>query len=70
MGWAGTEVPGALVVDIAELISALEGDFGARLGEHITSDEVAALYERAVDLLAAPVMPRPNGHRPIPWPAF
>jgi uncharacterized repeat protein (TIGR03843 family) len=69
-GWAGTEVPGALVVDIAELISSLEGDFGARLGEHITSGEVAALYERAVDLLAAPVMPRPNGHRPIPWPAF
>ncbi|WP_072690031.1 SCO1664 family protein [Rhodococcus marinonascens] len=69
-GWAGTEVPGVLIGDIAGLISSLEGDFGAQLGEYITSDEVVALYERAVDLLDAPVMPRPNGRRPIPWPAF
>ncbi|TXB93137.1 phosphatidylinositol kinase, partial [Mycobacterium tuberculosis] len=25
---------------------------------------------RAQSLLDQPVMPGPNGHRPIPWPAF
>ncbi|AOW94643.1 phosphatidylinositol kinase [Rhodococcus sp. WMMA185] len=69
-GWAGTRVPEALVADIVGLISSLEGNFAAVLGEHITADEVVALYERAVDLVAAPVMPRPSGRRPIPWPAF
>ncbi|MEV0946779.1 SCO1664 family protein [Rhodococcus sp. NPDC049939] len=69
-GWAGTEVPGTLVADVGGLISSLEGDFGVRLGAYITPDEVVALYERAVDLVAAPVMPRPRGRRPIPWPAF
>lgn len=69
-GWAGREVPGALVSDIAELVDTLAGEFGERLAEHITPTEVAALRERAGALVDAPTMPRPNGSRPIPWPAF
>lgn len=69
-GWAGTAVPGALVADIAELITALDGDFGTCLTTLVTDEEVAALRKRAVDLVQSPVMPRPNGRRPLPWPAF
>lgn len=69
-GWAGSEVPGALVLDVAELVEGLSGEFGDELTEHITPAEVTALRERALALVAAPTMPRPNGNRPIPWPAF
>ena len=69
-GWAGTEVPAPSLVDIAELISSL----GATSGRDWVSTSLRrgrrAVRASPVDLLAAPVMPRPNGHRPIPWPAF
>lgn len=69
-GWAGGDVPGALVVDLAGLVDSLNGDFGAELAEHITPAEVTALRDRACAVIEKPVMPMPNGHRPIPWPAF
>ncbi|NLE80801.1 MAG: SCO1664 family protein [Rhodococcus sp.] len=69
-GWAGQEVPGALVVDMAALVDSLSADFGEELTEHITTAEVSALRDRVKTLIELPVMPRPNGHRPIPWPAF
>ncbi len=44
--------------------------FGDELAGHITRAEIAALRLRAHALLDSPVMPGPNRHRPIPWPAF
>ena len=52
------------------LVDGLAGALGETLAEHITSAEIAALLLRARVLLAHPVMPGPDRHRPIPWPAF
>lgn len=69
-GWAGQPVDDALLADVAGFATLLDGPFAARLTEHITRAEVAALRARAAALLRYPVMPRPVGARPIPWPAF
>lgn len=69
-GWAGKPVDDELLVDVAALRDALLGDFEEALRPHITSREIDALYARAVGLLDNPVMPAPDGRRPIPWPAF
>ena len=69
-GWAGKPVDDELLVDVAGLRDALLGDFAEALRPHITTREIDALYARAVGLLENPVMPAPNGRRPIPWPAF
>jgi hypothetical protein len=55
---------------VAGLIDALDAQFGDELAEQITRAEIAALRLRAQELLDNPVMPGPNRHRPIPWPAF
>jgi hypothetical protein len=55
---------------VAVLADALNGQFADALAEQITRAEVEALRRRARTLLADPVMPGPNRHRPIPWPAF
>ena len=52
------------------LADALNGQLGDALAEQITRAEVDALRRRARTLLDDPVMPGPNRHRPIPWPAF
>ncbi|OAT67270.1 phosphatidylinositol kinase [Mycobacteroides immunogenum] len=69
-GWAGKPVESALLDDVAGLEQSLGGEFGATLAAHITTDEVAALRQRAAMMLDAPVMPVPDSNRPIPWPAF
>jgi hypothetical protein len=48
----------------------VRGTLGEQLCEHVTGREVEALRRRAVALLDNPVMPSPDRHRPIPWPAF
>jgi hypothetical protein len=48
----------------------VRGTLGEQLREHITGREVDALRRRAIALLDNPVMPSPDRHRPIPWPAF
>ncbi|MGV0625338.1 SCO1664 family protein [Mycolicibacter minnesotensis] len=72
-GWAGRPVadldeqaPAAL----ARLLEALDGSLAATLEPHLTSAEIVALRRRVAGLLEHPVMPMPNRHRPIPWPAF
>ena len=55
---------------VTKLADALGGPLGEALAEHITSAEIAALHLRARTLLDNPVMPGPDRHRPIPWPAF
>ena len=47
-----------------------EPDSFDALCEHVTAREITALRRRAEALLDNPVMPTPNGRRPIPWPAF
>ncbi|MGZ4562548.1 MAG: SCO1664 family protein, partial [Mycobacterium sp.] len=55
---------------VAGLAEALAGSFGDELAGQITGAEITALRRRAIALLDNPVMPGPNRHRPIPWPAF
>ena len=69
-GWAGKPLDDNTLDTVAKLSDALASPLGDALGEHITSAEVAALHLRARVLLDNPVMPAPDRHRPIPWPAF
>ncbi|HZC53647.1 MAG TPA: phosphatidylinositol kinase, partial [Mycobacterium sp.] len=69
-GWAGKPVDDKTLDAVAGLAEALGGSFGDELAGHITRAEIAALRRRAHALLDNPVMPEPNRHRPIPWPAF
>ena len=67
-----------LAADAGELLLKVRDEIGFghpwalgdALAEQITCAEVAALRMRACRLLDDPVMPGPNRHRPIPWPAF
>lgn len=69
-GWAGQPVPGSLLADIAEFAARVDGRFGDQLSELITDDEIAALGARARHMMESAIMPVPDGHRTIPWPAF
>jgi uncharacterized repeat protein (TIGR03843 family) len=69
-GWAGKPVDDETLEAVAGLAGALTGAFGDELAGQITRAEIAALRRRAHALLDNPVMPGPNRHRPIPWPAF
>jgi uncharacterized repeat protein (TIGR03843 family) len=69
-GWAGKPVDDETLETVARLRDDVRGVLGEQLREHITGREVAALRRRAVALLDNPVMPSPDRHRPIPWPAF
>ena len=69
-GWAGKPLDDSTLETVAKLTDALVGPLGDALAEHITSAEIAALHLRARALLDNPVMPGPDRHRPIPWPAF
>lgn len=69
-GWAGERVADELLTDITVLVKALPGELGERLAGLITDAEIEALEARGRGLLEDPVMPRPSGQRPIPWPAF
>lgn len=72
-GWAG--MPLAAMADdavtaVSGLLGALDDSLAAVLEPHLTDAEIDALRRRARDLLEHPVMPGPERHRPIPWPAF
>ncbi|MGZ4510424.1 MAG: SCO1664 family protein [Mycobacterium sp.] len=69
-GWAGKPVDDETLEAVAGLAEALAGSFGDELAGQITGAEITALRRRAIALLDNPVMPGPNRHRPIPWPAF
>ncbi|MFW0794728.1 SCO1664 family protein [Gordonia sp. CPCC 205515] len=72
-GWAGEQIPGNLLEDLADLVehlAAADHPLTTELAGHITDDEILALAERAVDLVQRETMPHPPGHRPIPWPPF
>jgi uncharacterized repeat protein (TIGR03843 family) len=69
-GWSGKPVDDETLETVARLRDDVRGTLGDRLREHVTAREVEALRRRAVALLDNPVMPSPDRHRPIPWPAF
>jgi uncharacterized repeat protein (TIGR03843 family) len=69
-GWAGKPIDDETLGTVDELRVCLRGALGDELRGHITAREVVALRRRAEALLDNPVMPTPDRHRPIPWPAF
>ncbi|MCV7203168.1 phosphatidylinositol kinase [Mycolicibacterium peregrinum] len=68
-GWAGKPVDDETLADVTALRDGF-GDLAEQLCAHITDAEITALRSRIVGLLRNPVMPTPDRHRPIPWPAF
>ncbi|CRZ13842.1 SCO1664 family protein [Mycolicibacterium neworleansense] len=68
-GWSGKPVDDETLADVAALRDGF-GGVAEQLCAHITDAEIAALRSRIVGLLDNPVMPTPDRHRPIPWPAF
>jgi uncharacterized repeat protein (TIGR03843 family) len=69
-GWAGKPIDDPTLQAVAGLGDALNDQLGDELAGEITHAEIAALRRRTQTLLDDPVMPGPNRHRPIPWPAF
>ncbi|WP_373141159.1 SCO1664 family protein [Mycobacterium marinum] len=69
-GWAGKPIDDQTLQTVAGLIDDLRGKLGETLAGLITRAEIVALGRRAEMLLDSPVMPGPDRHRPIPWPAF
>lgn len=69
-GWAGKPIDDQILQAVAGLADALGGPVAEALAGRIAAAEIGALRRRAQSLLDQPVMPGPNGHRPIPWPAF
>lgn len=69
-GWAGEPVPADALGDVTALVESLEGALAEALRPHLAAAEIAALRRRAQALLDDPVLPGPDRHRPIPWPAF
>jgi uncharacterized repeat protein (TIGR03843 family) len=72
-GWAGKslkDMDADTLQSLSRLAQALDGPLADTLEPHLTSAELNALRRRVRDLREHPVMPVPNSHRPIPWPAF
>jgi uncharacterized repeat protein (TIGR03843 family) len=69
-GWAGKPVDDELLETVRGFVDTLRASLADELAAHITRGEIAALRNRARNLLDAPVMPSPDRRRPIPWPAF
>ncbi len=69
-GWTGETVPEHLLADLADYAGRFRGAPADQLAEHLTDAEIEALAGRVEVLLETRTMPRPPGHRPIPWPAF
>ena len=69
-GWAGKPIDDETLDSLRALEARLGRKLGSRLRRHITAAEVDALCHRLHALVADPVMPSPDGRRPLPWPAF
>jgi uncharacterized repeat protein (TIGR03843 family) len=69
-GWAGQPIDDGTLEAVSGLVAALGGPLATALKPHLTTAEIAALRRRACGLLDHPVMPSPNRHRCIPWPAL
>jgi uncharacterized repeat protein (TIGR03843 family) len=70
-GFMGEQLPDEAVDALDRLRSALDGELGDQLHQHLTRREVRMLRDRTDRLLRDPVYPEPDPDgRPIPWPAF
>jgi len=70
-GWAGEPLTDDEVRVLTDLGTALAGDLGEALAEHLTLREVDALGRRCTRLARHGVLPLPRGDYPaIPWPPF
>ena len=69
-GWAGKPIDDKTLKAVAGLADALDGPLGDALDGTSPAPKSTALRRRARALLDKPVMPGPNRHRAIPWPAF
>lgn len=69
-GWAGMPIDDESVCTLTDLDTALGGALGTELRAHITGAELAELRRRIRSLIDDPVMPKPLGRSPLPWPAF
>jgi uncharacterized repeat protein (TIGR03843 family) len=69
-GWAAEPVDDESLAAVARLGDEVHGPLGAELACQISPGEIIALRRRIRGLLDNPVMPAPQGRRPIPWPAF
>lgn len=69
-GWAGKPVDDDTLEAVAGLADAIGDGLFDELAEHVSAGEVRVLRRRARELLDNPVMPGPDRHRAIPWPAF
>src|SRR5690606_39992153 len=59
-GWAGEPLPESAKEKLTKLRSAVDGELGELLAEHITVAEIRALADRTDKLLAAGVFPTPT----------
>jgi len=68
-GWTGDPLPEEAGEMLAKLGADLAGELGARLAEHLTVTELAALSARVEDLRTTNLFPTPSQDWPaIPWP--
>jgi uncharacterized repeat protein (TIGR03843 family) len=66
--FAGEMVPDGAAADVERVLGDLDDGFlGRRLGDLLGADELDALTERALVLLAHG-LPLPDGHSSMPWP--
>jgi hypothetical protein len=67
--FAGEPLPEEVSSGLGRFAEELDGDLGARLAHHLTSEELRAMRSRVTDLIAAGVFPvPPDDRRSYPWP--
>jgi len=70
-GWAGTALTVEERAGVNAVLTAVRGDLGEQLAEHLTDLEIRSLEQRAERLLARGELPGPHhGWPAIPWPPF
>jgi Phosphatidylinositol 3- and 4-kinase len=67
--FAGDKLPQRAVEDVCRVMALLEGPLADRFDELLSGAELAALLDRASELLHVGVLPAPEeGYHSVPWP--
>ncbi|MER2134475.1 MAG: SCO1664 family protein [Arthrobacter sp.] len=70
-GWIGEKLTDEELAGVDRVLTALEGELGAKLAELLTAEEIEALAARCARLRTTAVFPGPSGGMPaVPWPLF
>ncbi|WP_246142550.1 SCO1664 family protein [Nocardioides rubriscoriae] len=70
-GWHGYALEDEHVAGVERVLTALAGELGDTLADHLTDLEIDTFSRRCRRLLDRAVMPAPRGEWPqIPWPPF